>query len=724
MAQNVRSKGWVGRVTHPDTSRILRAKALADPRIEPSINTLPRIHLPVPRSQQWQDLNFTTEPAFEAFLDGAEQPIDELTNIRDRREQNATVLVGRGGVELLEEADVEFNVKRRHLAAQEVIQNQTTYDDDVDVPDSEVLADQDMQDPSGESELDSLLLAFASTDPLQFANGGVEVLQTNWIVEAEDFDSETGDSLSVSNDDDFSDGAGEGFRGQAATRSYQFTPGYDVPAGDFDVFVRSEGTSTPPPLDWKINGSDISETTISTDWDPALSMGWANISDFDTAGNLDTLSLSSGVTYTLTVEDTGGGESGSRLIDVISPRDTRFSYNDDNTLNQNQGWLDGPEEKPDRVTIEFLAATSAFQVVSGTVTVTMDSTENSQRIQIRNQVDGTYKPDDGTEDNTSTVTVDPFANAGDRIQLRVGLSRHAENGARNQTPRFGYSAQTLTEYDLDADIREESLMLDYSRDASIEDILTDIAGDEFFWSYRVVNGTKTVTFTQPGQRTGGTEPQLLKADIDQDVETIFEVEVQGSNKTVNGEAFSGSTSYVGLNESDIIPNSESVRTQNGDTVFTRDEDYEMDWSGGRIRITDDGDMVAATTYEISYRAEVKETYTDSSAPANPRTLTVNFPGVTSTRQAEQLAFVLVKDLKDPRWVGDVTIPPSVTDFDVVEALPLTKLGLPSGASPFFIPEPPRQTPRGTEFRLESQPDQQRRIAQLKRQVSEVVQRTG
>lgn len=731
MAQNVRSKGWVGRVTHPDTSRILRAKALSDPRIEPSINTLPRIHLPVPRSQQWQDLNFTTEPTFEVFLDGAKQPIDELTNIRDRREQNASVLVGRGGVELLEQASVEFGSSRRHLAAQQVIQNQTTYDDDIDTPNSDVLEDQDQQDPTTQAEL-AALITFADTDPLEAAGGGIQTQQTCWTTEAEDYDRST--NFTASNDitgfNELSDGDGIRFLSVGEIAEWDFTTSHVIPEDNVTLKIR-EGVNDVSGrnrvgVEFSIDGTVF--FTIPDNTGISI-VEWRGIGDQGITGGWSNGDLAAG-NHTLKAECISAAGQQTN-IDVVAPHDDRYNYTFDNTVHQNQGYLDGPETKPDAVEAEFDAATTAFQMIAGTVTIAIDddtgtggAPSGSQKVQLRNLPNGTYKPDDGTEDNTESATVDPFASAGDRLQLNVTLSRWSASGTRNQTPREGYSSQTLTSYDLDGDIREESLILDYRRNASIEEILTDIAGDEFFWSYRIVNGTKTVTFTQPGQRTGGTEPQLIKADIDQDVETIHEVEVQGSNKTVSGEQFSASTSFVNLTETDIVPASESVRDPDTGDQFVRSEDYEMDWSDGQIRITDDGDMVASDTYEITYRAEVSGTHTATDAPASPRTLTVDIPGVTSSRNAEQLAFVLVSDLKDPRWIGDVVIPPSVTDFDVVEALPLDKLGLPSGASPFFIPEPPRQTPRGTEFRLESQPDQQRRVAQLKRQVSAVVRRTG
>lgn len=728
---SVPAKGWYGRVLHPVTDRVLLAKPLSDPRIEPSINSLPAAEFPVPSTPQWQE-EFTREPDFEVYLDGQEQPIDELVVVGDGRQDASKALRGRGGVELLETTDVEFDAKRRHLAAQQVIQNNTTYTADVDEPDSPVLADQDAQNPTTQSEL-AALITIADDVPLELASGGVKTVQSCFTVEAEDFDSQTNTDQSDSSafsGDGVSDGNGRGQQIDDTGRlEWQFTPNHRIPASDFGLAVRSAWDGgAPPGVDWSISGPNLSgeEALISRALIDA-SVQWYQ---YHTEPQNDTWTepsadLLAGNTYTIIAETQGLG-SDDCTLDVLAPYDTRYDHFFDETLTDGADggrYLDGPETQPDAVFAVFDPFTTPFQAFAGSVTVTMDDTSNDQQVQLRNQVDGTWKPDDGTEDNTTSVTVDPFDAAGDRIQLRVTLSRHSENGARDQTPRLGYTPQELTAYDLDVDIRQESLLLDYRENKRLTEILTDIVGDELFWSYRVVDGTSTVTVTQPGLRTSDRDPQLLSADIDKDLEVIHRAEVPGANKSVDQEQFVASTSFVSLTEDDIVAGSEVVVDPADGTQFTREEDYRMDYSAGEIKITEDGPLVDGNTYDISYNAERRGTFEASDAPTDFRTLTVEIPEVTSQRNAEQVAFVLVNDLQNPRWIGDITVPPGVTDFDVVEALPLDRLGLPADAGPFFIAEPPRETPRGIQFRLESQPDQQRRIAQLKRQVAAVVSRT-
>lgn len=729
--QNVPSKGWFGALRHPTTGRWLTAEPLTDPRIEPSLNSLPKFNFPVPRADYWQELN--DGATFHVYLDGMEQPIDELIDVQDRRSQAASVLIGRGGVELLDTAQVEFDSERRHLAAQQVIQNQTPYDDDVAAPSVPVISDDDRQDPTSTSDFNSVS-DFDNDEPVEVKTDQVDQLQTLFFTEGEEQDRENGTTIatdSTYSGDAPSDGLGSSRRVNASNEwlEYDFTTEHVIPESDFGVQVRIGATGDAQEVEFKITLSDGTVQVIdSLSGGESLSTRWNEI----TGQAFTTTEWTSGDvpagTHTLRIEATGS--SGSEVdIDCVAFYDKGdrfggFGYNFDNSVEDGTDggrYLQGPELFPDRFGVEFSPSLTPFSVIAGDASVSMNDTTENQRLQIRNDITGSYEPSDGTEDNTTSVDVS-FSSAGDRIQIRVGCSRFGSRD--NTTPLSGFNGQVITSYDLDADIRQEGLLLDYSEDDTVEKILNDICGDQFVWSYDVVNGTKTVKVTQPGQRTSGTDPSLIKADPNKDLDTYHEVTVIGANKAVNGEQFSASNSFVNLTEGDIVPGSESVSDQDTGEQFSRGDDYEMNWRAGEIRATDDGGLVTSDTYQISYRAEVRGTFTEPSPPSGYRSLPVNIPEVVSGRNAEQIAYVLVQDLKDPRWIIDITIPPSAATFDAIEALPLVNLDIPSGAGPFFPIEEPKQTPEGTEFRLVSQFDQQRRVVQIKRQVNTVVRRTG
>lgn len=726
---------WRATVTHPDTSRTIRADALTDPTIEPSLNVLPEIRYPVPRSFQWQELPDDT--SFTVLRNGAEQPIGVLWDVHDERTRGRAVLEGRGGTDLLDQVEIEYGSERRHVAAEEVINDHTPYDADVDTPTATVLSDEDMQDPSGESGLQSVLPTLDATAPLEFANGGIQTTQTAFPLEGENADRDNQSRISdPSNLSDYSGGdaaylsRGTGATGGPDFAEWDFTLAHEIPADDFAFQYRMAGGGSEGFPAYTVELQHANGNTYTLDSLNSLGVGGASLrwrdDEFWNATGYGGPDLSAG-DYTIRIQvDSSGGTADDYYlyVDLVCPYDARWNHdaagtgNDfDDTVAAN-GYLDDPQLHPWQRDVTFTPARTPFQVIAGDVTVTMDDTSNGQRILLRNTAGGSF----GIGSGSSFATT--FPNAGDRIQLRVTLSRYAPNGAQDATPRFGYSPQTLTAYDLDADIRQESLLLDYSKDQSVADHLSDIAGQSFIWSFRTVNGTDTVTVTQPGQRTATADADLIDATVTKELRRVHEVTVEGSNRQVSGEQFEASVTYQNLAYDDLVSGSESVRDPDDGTQFDRDEDYEMDWSSGRVRTVDDGDMVAGDTYEISYRAEIRGTYTDPAAPSGYNAEKVEIPGVTSERNAEQIAYVLVQDLKEPRWVGEITIPPSAADFDVVDALPLEGIGLPSSAGPFTVVGRPTVTPQGTTFRLGNRRDLEARLRQIRSQVSAVVGRTG
>lgn len=72
-----------------------------------------------------------------------------------------------------------------------------------------------------------------------------------------------------------------------------------------------------------------------------------------------------------------------------------------------------------------------------------------------------------------------------------------------------------------------------------------------------------------------------------------------------------------LNHKDIVPDSQLVSNTTDETAYTNDTDYEMNFSGGEIRILTDGDMVNDTDYHIDYDFEEEDyTYNLNATKAN------------------------------------------------------------------------------------------------------------
>jgi hypothetical protein len=58
--------------------------------------------------------------------------------------------------------------------------------------------------------------------------------------------------------------------------------------------------------------------------------------------------------------------------------------------------------------------------------------------------------------------------------------------------------------------------------------------------------------------------------------------------------------FVALANKPIKPESETVKSSDESTTYTRDSDYTMDWARGRIAVKSGGSMAAGTSYKIDY----------------------------------------------------------------------------------------------------------------------------
>lgn len=72
--------------------------------------------------------------------------------------------------------------------------------------------------------------------------------------------------------------------------------------------------------------------------------------------------------------------------------------------------------------------------------------------------------------------------------------------------------------------------------------------------------------------------------------------------TVSGEEFAtgASSGWVSLGNKPIKYQSETVTSEDGNTTYIRDTDYQMDYGNGAIKYLSDGDMEASTDYLIGY----------------------------------------------------------------------------------------------------------------------------
>jgi len=693
------SRGWQLTLIHPDTGRTVSLDVLDNPEFSPSLNGLVEARIPIRRSQdllEWPDGTTVS-----LSLNGNTRPLDEVVDIEQQSDR--TIVVAEGAIELENRVRTEYRKERRHIAAEEIINNQTPYNTKVDTPEFEIQNGVILQNPDTTQEFADIL-QLDDTEPIEIANGEVKTLQSAFFGEAEN-----NNPSQIISDGSYSGGQASLDLGTVGDKliSYSFTTQYDWTANNWGVAVREDKQTddgTGNVYSVFVDGQEVgfSNSANLLNWEQRTA-------DFN---------LPAG-SHTLVVELTQVRDD-QAIVDIAGAYDTRFDYTFDNEVNEPSGYLDGPEEKPNAVDVVFNDATTPFVITEATANLTIDETTNGQAVALSADRGDTY-----TEvQNSDTVTATGLETT--QVRLRVTLSRYSPQGPRDETPRLGYASQSLDSFEIRADIRQESLLIDQTFDDSVSSVLNQIAGDEYIWSYRLENGTPTIAWTQPGQRTADSDPDIdASVSVSKNVKTWDAVTIKGSAQSASGEEFNGSTSFVDLVRDNIVPGSEAVRGTSNGIQFTRSEDYEMQYNPGEIRILDSGDMSAGTTYEIDYRYEVEGQFPEDYAGSG-RELVETISGVVSDRQAQQLAYTILEidpGVADPSWSADVLLPRGDELFDPLEALSLEQLELPDAATPLEVREPPQQTPQGIALQLGSRRGLDEALSSLSTQLKSVSRRS-
>lgn len=725
MPPKTRADGWTVTVTHPDTDREIPVEVLDDPQLKPSLGGEAEIRIPTRKNPDWLTADFTQADANAALsvaLDGEAQPIDELETIE--QEADRTILVGRGGVELDTRVQAEFDAERRHIAAEELITDNTAYAADVDAPDA-VATETLVQDPDTTAELDAVVIRDL-TDAVAVADSETRPARGAWPINSAAL-SRSGTALQQN--DNFTDGEAERIDDTGESLSGEFTVEHTIPADRVGIAVRF---TTAASFDGQANGSGpgLELSLNGATWQPVSdnagvgTVDWRDLGQ-DTVGGEETYPGGDLTPGTYTVEITGTSAGDGQDIDHVAPYDTAYYNPDnwDNTLHEPGGHLDDPRLYP-LVNIPFDDYESAFSVVGARAEATLTDTGVSQRLQVSNDQGGTYLPDDGSEDNTASVDV-TFPATGATARVRVRLGAYSPDGARDDaTPRVGYEPQALDSYALYADIEQELLLINETIDASLSEALNQIAVDELDqWSYRLDGGTPTVAWTQIGSRVADDTPELgATPTLEKAGRTYQSITVKGSPGVASSEPVDASQTPQALVNDEILTGSETLYDPDTGENFVEGQDYTVDYSDGAVTALSGTSLTLGETYRIDYRYKIRGTYTAPTA-TNPDERVVEIPGVTSDRQAEQIAFVLVNDLDTPRYAATVTLPRVTRTFDPLEALPLEQTALPAAGTPLEIRDPPAIAPTGIALRLGSRRRLEAALAPLREQVRRVSERS-
>lgn len=677
----VPASGTYIEVDHPDGTTI-RPTVVGEPSIDRTLNGRPTVSIPVIKSDRWND-DSLTRATVRVWKDGQRLPIEEISNVSQTEATTEIECVG--GIELRQRVQVDYDTESGDVALNDLVVNNTNYTANVDAITGVTETDKQLSDLiDTDSEFSTNLLTDITNLPVRVQNNNVELQQSNFVFEAED-GSLTGTTLSE--DTQYSGNGTNNGEGRAVSMTddgdrieVSFTPGYDMPADDLDIAVRSdaEGSGTPE-IRVEISGSNLSgqEALVGdpNDSEDGSIFGNQNISWFDTlAQSSPSADLLEGNTYTLRFEVVTTG-SDSQFFDVVTIRDTNYSYNFDNSVTTDgngNNYLDSPELYPDALQVVTTDFPSAFNILAGEFDGQFNDTSNSQQIELSNNQGNTY---DVSASNAQDAS-GSFNNPGGSMRARVTLSRYSTGGT--STPADGDAGQNLEQYQLFVDINDRPVITNQSFDNNLIDILVDIA-DQSNYVFELVwdDANDTIGFeaTRPGLRTATSDPPVENFSIEKQQDSIIrEARIEGASSRVREEDWTASHgSPVTLENDNIVEGSESVFDADTGDEFEVGSDYQINYATGEITALASGQLADATEYQITYRFKFFGQYDDPALDSTLDTFVQTAPGLTSDRSCQQVAVIIVDETGSPVWVADVTIPDDRFDYNLVDALTLDQL---------------------------------------------------
>ena len=720
--QDVSAGGYHVEVVHPTTGRV-RVPEVVDlqnaPVFNPGPNAQPVVRVPVRKNDVWLSDAYDDDPTMRVWRDGRRLPIEVLRDVEQL--EGASVLIGVGGIELEQRVREEYDDDRRHLAVRDLVETKTTYGNETPAPDTATLTDVVQSDVDSNAEWVDALAENITNDSLyEVQDGTLRRRQTAYFAQGDNLNDVRGteafgDSTWVSEDIWFFDDAL--VNGIEAGSEATFSVDHNIPSEDIRVAARIElpadqgdGTAYHQAYTQRVNGdeldprpADIEAVKDPPEWNiyqPA-SGGVADL----TPGDVDVE-----IKMTGDSADPNNAEFG---IDAIMLYDARSPPALIDAVTQDS-----------KAQVDFYNGSSlvetrdfqtAFTVAAGDLTATYNTTAGDQRVGISNDSGVTWT--DAT--NSQTVTTDfsdPSSNI--RVRFEVGGVAGETANAVGQVDRHEVDAYTLL-----ADISQELLLIEEVYDNDLASVLTSIGEPaERSWGLTTdANGDIVVRFVQNGQFDAAHTPDVSDRTREKLGKTYDSVLVKGSNEPESNIPYTASTSFEALPRDNILAGSETVYDDTRN--YDRGDDYEINYQAGELRATSGGDLVVGDAYRVDFRYQARGTFESPDAPADPDELVTTVPGVTSTRLAEQVAFVLASEVDTPRYAAEVVIPDPDPRFDPTDALPPGALGLPSGIDSLEVRGEPQLTETGLAVRFGTRPPVEATQQRLSRQLGRVSDRS-
>jgi hypothetical protein len=659
------SPDWSVTITGPNGDVSPTVIRPPEPRWVPQVNDRPEVYIPVPHDPKYHDPSWENVP-MDVAINGVDLPIDRLEEhrlVRDGpRRRKYSLLVGRGGSALQTEVQRRVEARPKHLVAEDLVTGNTGFVANVDVPDTTEESGVTIQQANDTAGFRTQLAEpLPRTSPVKIQNDELTLRQSSWIREAENGVSDADGTVSDSN---FSGGSGIRFANEGDRVRVSFSNDYTIPAGEAEVVIR---LATQNPIS-DFNGSGI---RISLDGHTVgrKESGWGETDN----ARWDYFSVSAPVepgVHTITLEQTTT-QTESTGIDVVGLVDSRYDYSFPKTVGSN-GYLAGPEKYPDAVDVLFQYAEIFRAVASAQLQISVDSVQGEQLIGLL--ADGGETGDVATNATSLTVSYDP---AKPTVQPAIRLSRHGDQSG--STPTTGVNATTVSSIEVTATLTDLPLVIDREFSGRLDDVLTELLGDDFVWAVETDSGSQSIEVTQPGQRVAASQPTRSRIELEQDAGAIVEqATVEGGRQSVQGERVTATTgSAVGFDTDRLRSGSESVyspKTGPSDTYeeYTKGVDYSIDYQDGTITALSGGAIADGEVVSVDYEFTPSATFT-AEGVSNPAADTFEFPQLSSDRACRAAAQRIVDRAKDPRQEGALLVPGDDPTFSVVEAIP-TSIG--------------------------------------------------
>lgn len=313
------------------------------------------------------------------------------------------------------------------------------------------------------------IFTFENTDPFKIANNKLVPMQTGFVGEPNSGSGAPG----VFERDYFTNGYARTIGDSDDSLIFDFKNEYDIE--DAEIWLFSEIADTDDQPQGKHHGFDINldgsmvDGAQSDAFLPGLEWRKFYVGDTISAGE-----------HRLEIEWTSYSDYGSSVFesprfDVCAVLDSNYDYTEDENVHAPEGYLDGPELYPDGEWVDADLAISDNNIESGTITVQMNEVTEDQALQLSFDGGETWIPQDGGQNNTSSVTRDIAFPSMD-IKARVRMGR-IYGDPQNDTPRFGYDSHEVTDWEVSVDTNNLSVLYDHRTSGSRLGAMSTIADD-------------------------------------------------------------------------------------------------------------------------------------------------------------------------------------------------------------------------------------------------------